>query len=282
MTHVGRAHVAAILVVAIGLLDLDLLPIDVELVRDDHGQRIPDALSGFRVLRHDCERVVGMNLDIGVGIDWRGRHRSRRASLLREEVGVGVEADHDSAAGQSADFNKGATIELFGRLHGALLCLSPAVGGEMNGFADPQIGPAATHVTGHCLIDIGIGWLRCPGQQRRGRHELSGLAVPALRYIQFQPRFLQRMRSVCRQAFDGRNRSVDRRDLRLASPSGLPANVYSARTALADSTSELRSLQVENVSQHPEKRHIWRYVYRLRLPVHRQFIGHTPISCEKD
>src|SRR5437764_6098321 len=27
------------------------------------------------------------------------------------------------------------------------------------------------------------------------------------------------------------------------SPSGLPANVYSARTALADSTSELRSLQ---------------------------------------
>ena len=87
LTHVGRAHVAAILVVAIGLLDLDLLPIDVELVRDDHGQRIPYALSGFRVLRHDCERVVGMHLDIGVGVDWRGRHRSRRASLSREEVG---------------------------------------------------------------------------------------------------------------------------------------------------------------------------------------------------
>src|SRR5947199_7220363 len=82
------------------------------------------------------------------------------------------------------------------------------------------------------------------------------------------------MRSVWRQTFDGHNRRVDRRDLRLAGPSGLPADVDRAGTALPDTTSELRSLHVENVSENPEKGHVWRYVYRLGLPVHRQFVGH--------
>src|SRR5205809_8093492 len=86
------------------------------------------------------------------------------------------------------------------------------------------------------------------------------------------------MRSVWRQTFDGHNRRVDRRDLRLAGPSGLPADVDRAGTALPDTTSELRSLHVENVSENPEKGHVWRYVDRLRLPIHRQFIGHTSIS----
>src|SRR5207247_10899259 len=147
------------------------------------------------------------------------------------------------------------------------------VAGETTGVAHPTIRSAATHVTGHGLIDLGVGRLRGPGQQRCRRHELSGLAVSALRYIQFQPGFLQRMRSVWRQTFDGHNRRVDRRDLCLAGPSGLPANMYGAGTALPDTASELRSLHVENVSEHPEKGHVWRYVDRLRLPVHRQFIG---------
>src|SRR5438093_2334259 len=89
------------------------------------------------------------------------------------------------------------------------------------------------------------------------------------------------MRSVWRQTFDGHNRRVDRRDLRLAGPSGLPADVDRAGTALPDTTSELRSLHVENVSENPEKGHVWRYVDRLRLPVHRQFIGHISISSSK-
>src|SRR5207245_5207061 len=250
LAYVRRAHIAAVLVIAIRLLDLDLLPIDIELVRDNHGQRVPDTLSGFRILRHDRKRVVRVNLDVRVGINRRGRHGSAAASLLREQTWVGVKADHDTATGKRRGFNKGATIELFGcRLHGALLCLPPAVGGEMNGFADPQIRSAATHVTGHGLIDIGVGRLRGPGQQRCRRHELSGLAVSALRYIQFQPGFLQRMRSVWRQTFDGHNTRVDRRDLRLAGPSGLPAKMYGAGTALPDTASELRPFHIENLTE---------------------------------
>src|SRR5207302_9439013 len=89
------------------------------------------------------------------------------------------------------------------------------------------------------------------------------------------------MRSIGRQALDRGDRSIDRRDLRLASPSGLAANLYSAGTALADATSELRSLHVENVSEHPEKGHVWRYVYRFGLPVHSQFVGHIINLLEK-
>src|SRR5215475_6410896 len=89
------------------------------------------------------------------------------------------------------------------------------------------------------------------------------------------------MRSIGRQAFDRGDRSIYRRDLRLASPSGLAANLYSAGTALADAASELRSLHVENVSEYPEEGHIWRCIYRLGLPVYGQFVGHITNLLEK-
>src|SRR5438093_13132635 len=89
------------------------------------------------------------------------------------------------------------------------------------------------------------------------------------------------MRSIGGKPFDRSDRGIDRRDLRLASPSGLAADLDGAGATLADATSELRSLHVENVSENPEKGHVWRYVDRLRLPIHRQFIGHTSISSSK-
>ncbi len=56
-----------VLRIQIGLLDLDLAPIDVELVGDDLRQGGPDALSGLRVLRDDRECVVRMDGDIRTG-----------------------------------------------------------------------------------------------------------------------------------------------------------------------------------------------------------------------
>jgi len=49
----------------IGLLDLDLAPVDVELVGDDLRQRRPDALAGLRILREDREGVVRIDRDVG-------------------------------------------------------------------------------------------------------------------------------------------------------------------------------------------------------------------------
>src|SRR5712692_6272859 len=89
------------------------------------------------------------------------------------------------------------------------------------------------------------------------------------------------MRSVIGQAFDRCDRSIDRRDLRLAGPSRLAANVYRTGATLSDAASELRSLHAENVSQYPKKGHIWWYVNRFGLPIYRQFVGHIIDLLEK-
>ena len=88
----------AVLRIEVGLLDLDLRPVDVELVGDDHWQRGLDTLSGLRILRDDRECVVGVDRDVGV---WRERGRgTTRTSTppLRQHV-RGVKAYEQAAAG---------------------------------------------------------------------------------------------------------------------------------------------------------------------------------------
>src|ERR1051326_2696767 len=87
---------------------------------------------------------------------------------------------------------------------------------------------------------------------------------------------------ILRTSLDSFNRSVDRRDLRLAGSSRLPANVHRTRATLSDAASELRSLHIENVSQYPKKGHVWWYVNRFGLPINGQFVGHIIISLRKD
>jgi hypothetical protein len=90
------------------------------------------------------------------------------------------------------------------------------------------------------------------------------------------------MRSVSGQAFDRRDLSFHRRDLRLASPSRLPADLDGASAALPDAASELRSLHVENVSQYPKKGHVCWYVNRFGLPIYSDLVGHIIFSLAKD
>src|SRR6516225_7049469 len=52
--------------------------------------------------------------------------------------------------------------------------------GELDRLADAHISPAAADVAAHCVIDVGIGGMRIAREHRRGRHDLSGLAVAAL------------------------------------------------------------------------------------------------------
>src|SRR5262245_37529909 len=89
------------------------------------------------------------------------------------------------------------------------------------------------------------------------------------------------MRSVSRQSFDRRDRSIDRRDLRLAGPSGLSTDVDGTSAALSDAAPELRPLHIENISQHPQKGHVWRNVNRFGLPIYSDFVGHIIISLSK-
>src|SRR5437763_16006164 len=89
------------------------------------------------------------------------------------------------------------------------------------------------------------------------------------------------MRSVGRQSFDRRDRGIDCRDLGLASPSGLSADVNGTGAALSDAASKLCTPRIQDVSQHPEKGHVCWYVSRLGLPINSDLVGHVIISFSK-
>jgi hypothetical protein len=51
--------------VQIGLLDANVLPIDVQFFGDEHGERSLHALTDFRIFRRDGHKTIGMDLDEG-------------------------------------------------------------------------------------------------------------------------------------------------------------------------------------------------------------------------
>src|ERR1700740_2515438 len=75
--------------------------------------------------------------------------------------------------------------------------------GTMNRTPDTLISSAAANVAGHGLIDVFVGRFRFVFQQDDGAHDLSGLAVAALRDVDFDPGALHRMRVVARKSFYG-------------------------------------------------------------------------------
>src|ERR1700687_6059383 len=76
-------------------------------------------------------------------------------------------------------------------------------GGAMDGLADALVGSAAADVAAHEVIDIGVGRVGLLGEQRDGGHDLSGLAIAALRDVFFDPGLLHRVAPVGGEAFDG-------------------------------------------------------------------------------
>src|SRR4051794_8653533 len=115
----------------------------------------------------------------------------------------------------------------------------------MNRTANPYIRSTTAKIPAHSIIDLGIRRLRGFGQERGRRHDLAGLAVPALRNVHVLPRLLKRMGAVGRQPFDGGDwpaRSSSNR--REAGPDGFPSQMYGACPALADSAAILGSGQL--------------------------------------
>ena len=80
---------AAVLRIQIGLQDFNLVPIDIEFIRDDLRQRITDSLSCFRILRDDRERIVGINRDVRLRRVAAGPVR-RRVALRKSRRSVHV------------------------------------------------------------------------------------------------------------------------------------------------------------------------------------------------
>src|SRR5437667_10957644 len=88
---------------------------------------------------------------------------------------------------------------------GALMLGS--LGGPMDGGPNALICAAAANVR-HRLIDVSIGGVRLLGEQGRRGHDLSRLAVTALRHVFRDPRTLHRVGAVLGQSFDRRDALV--------------------------------------------------------------------------
>src|SRR6516165_8252443 len=76
-------------------------------------------------------------------------------------------------------------------------------------LADAQVGPAATDI-GHVGVDFGVGRLLTFLEQIDRGHDLPRLTISALGNVELDPRELDRMAPIGRQALDGRNRPPHR------------------------------------------------------------------------
>ena len=78
----------AVLRVEIGLLDFDVLPIDIQFFGDEHREHGLDALTDFRIPREQGDRPVGRDANKRIRLKWRVRWR-----LLGGELRLDVRAD---------------------------------------------------------------------------------------------------------------------------------------------------------------------------------------------
>jgi hypothetical protein len=127
----------------------------------------------------------------------------------------------------------------------------------MDRFADPLIRTAAADISLHGDIDIGIGGLGFMFEQGDSAHDLSRLAVAALRHLLFYPGFLHGLRLSAIDAFDRSDLLAGYdRERKAAGPYGVTSQVYGAGAALCDPAAEFSSFQSYQVPDYPEQGHI--------------------------
>src|SRR5262249_37074733 len=134
----------------------------------------------------------------------------------------------------------------------------------------------ASAQVGHVLIDVRVGGLRHTLEQRRCRHDLSGLAIAALGHIYVEPGSLDLLTD--RMVLHGLNRGDRPRSHarygNRARPLHTAVDVHAARTAQRRTAAELRPLEVEHIAQHPEKWRAWIGIYRTRFTIDIERVGH--------
>jgi Cytochrome c554 and c-prime len=157
----------------------------------------------------------------------------------------------------------------------------------MDGLADAEVSSAAANIAIHSAVDVFICGLWCFGEQRGGGHHLAGLAVAALRDVDFRPGKLDGMRAV-------RGEPLDRSDLHICGGSnrsltgahGVAVEVHGARAAEAHTAAVFCAAQIQDVAKNPQKGHVLGDVHGGSLAVHVQFVGHdrflkTRIAVDK-
>ena len=140
---------------------------------------------------------------------------------------------------------------------------------------DAHVGSAPAKIAVHGFVDLFVGRLGMFREQCRSRHDLSRLAVAALRNVYIPPGLLQRMCAVRRKTFNGENARVGcGRYGRESRTNGLAVQVHRASAALTDSTAVFCSVQVEHIANDPKQWCVAGYIDGGGVSVHDQFSRH--------
>src|SRR6266516_1771655 len=160
--------------------------------------------------------------------------------------------------------------------------MSRLLGRAVDGGADPLVSAAAADVR-HRGVDVRVRRVGVRREQRGRCHELARLAIAALRYVLRDPRFLDAMAPVRREAFDrGHALSGHRRDRGDARAGGDTVQMDGTRAALCDAAAELGAGEAEGVAQHPQQRGVRGVGDRTRLAVEDEGDrGHRKSSSEE-
>src|SRR5881296_275784 len=145
--------------------------------------------------------------------------------------------------------------------------MSRSLGGAVDGGANPLIGAAAADV-GHRGVDIRVARVRILRQQRGRGHDLSRLAIAALRHVFLDPRPLHGVCAVLRETLDGGHALAGHgRHRQHARARGGALQVDGTGAALRDAAAELGACEAERVAQHPKERGVGGDVDGLALAV---------------
>ena len=108
--------------------------------------------------------------------------------------------------------------------------------------ANPRISSAAANIPAHRLVNIVIRGLRILRQQHRRAHDLSRLAISALRHVHFNPSLSAADASSCRRALRWWSpASLRARHRRHAGTNRLPIQMHRARPAQRHPAAKFRA-----------------------------------------
>src|SRR5271166_926368 len=134
--------------------------------------------------------------------------------------------------------------------------MSRSCSGRLDGGGDALVAAAAADVAAHHAVDLVLRRVLVGREQRCGLHDLSRLAIAALRNIQGAPRLLHRMITVGVEPLDrGYGSAGDIPDGGYAGAGGFAVDMDRASAAQGDPAAVFRAGETELVPQIPEQWH---------------------------
>src|SRR5947207_6163305 len=159
--------------------------------------------------------------------------------------------------------------------------ISRSCGCRFDRGGDALVAATAAYVAAHRAVDLILRRIFGRREQRRGLHDLTGLAIPALRNVEGTPGFLHRMHPVRIESLDRCHGTpievIYRSD---AGARSLAVDMHRASAAQRCTAAVFGSGQLKLISQVPQERHRRIAVERPLLAIDTEFDHRVPPRFE--